>query len=100
MLEVDMKEAQDRVVDIKEAESKVFREVLRFLYQGHVEDLPNLSDQLQLYELGNRYLLEDLKVLCLDKLSLTVENVFELYIFAKLYEIRDFVEKTESFILA
>jgi hypothetical protein len=104
MFEVEeMKEARERVVEIKEARAPAFREVLRFLYQGQVEDLVELADQLQLYELGNRYLMEDLKVVCVDKLlalCVTLDNVLELYFFAKLYEIQDLVKSTETFLLA
>jgi speckle-type POZ protein len=97
MFEVDMKEAKERVVDIKEVDPNVLRELLRFLYQGEVEMSPKMS--MRLYELADRYLMQDLKENCLYYMvhHITVLNVVDLFCLAKKHDLRTLCAKSKSF---
>ncbi len=92
-----MKEAKDRVVEIKEVDPKVLRELLRFLYRGEVENSSNMV--MRLYELADRYLMQDLKENCLYYMvhHITALNVVDLFCLAKKNDIRTLSAKSKSF---
>ena len=83
-----MKEAKERVVEIKDTESNIVEEFLRFLYTGEVENLDKIY--MPLFQLAHTYLVEDLKTKCEHFIvrHLDVNNVLEMYVFAKTYELR------------
>lgn len=91
MLTNDMKESKEGFVDVCDFDSKVMKEVLRFMYRNKVEELKEMSQTLIFA--AEKYELEELKELCIDSLiaSLTTGNVFETLLIA------DRVSKGEKF---
>jgi speckle-type POZ protein len=96
MFEVDMKEAKERVVRINEVDPMVLRELLRFLYLGEVENMAEISPSL--YELADRYLMDDLKETCVYYMvhNVTVFNMVDLFCLAKKFNIPSLCTKTKS----
>lgn len=85
MFEHPMKEKVDNEVEIKEIDHRVFRELLRFIYAGRVNEIENVADGL--LAAADRYSLEGLKVMCEETLfkNLSTLNAVEYLKFAELY---------------
>lgn len=56
------KELAENLVEIEDIEPRVFREILRFIYVGKVEDIGRLA--CQLFLAADKYDLEGLRVIC------------------------------------
>jgi speckle-type POZ protein len=99
MFQMDMKEAHERNVEINDAEPDVVREMLRFLYTGEVENMTKVFTNL--YELAHRYLIEDLKNVCVTSMieHLSAENALELYSLAKQYDISLLSEQAKQILI-
>lgn len=82
MLENEMLEARDSAVTIPDFDSKIIKEILRFMYYNEVEKLDEIAHEL-VYA-AEKYQLEDLKKMCLDKIiaSLNTGNVLQSLIVA------------------
>ena len=77
MLTTAMKEAKENYTIIPDFDSFVIEEVLRYIYYNEVENLDEYVGELVFA--AEKYQLDGLKKLCVDKiiLSLTKENVLE-----------------------
>ena len=87
MFSADMQEANKRVVTIREAESKIVRELLRFMYTGKVENMDAIY--FELFKLAHAYLVEDLQGMCEHFMirHAKLENAVDMYTFGKKYEL-------------
>jgi hypothetical protein len=96
MFGAGMKEVKEKVVEIKEVDPKILLEFLRFLYLGVVENMAEVSPLL--FELADRYLMEDLKETCVYYMvhHVTVLNVVELFCLSKKFNIPSLCAKTKS----
>lgn len=79
MLRSDTQEAQIRSVKIMDFDSMVIRELLRFIYCDKVEGLRKVDRELVFA--ADKYQLDDLKKLCLDSITSTLDldNVLESF---------------------
>lgn len=75
MFEHEMQENQQSVVDVADIEYNVFKEMLRFVYTGNVNELGSIASDLLVA--ADKYCLEDLKAECEKVLSvnITLDNV-------------------------
>lgn len=83
MFDSDMIENRTGRVEINDIESITFKQLLRFMYCGHVE--PNdLDDLIKLIQAADKYSLKNLVEICADRLScgLTVGNAINILIIA------------------
>lgn len=74
-----MRESNEGVVRLVEEDDSLFREILRFIYQGTVENLEENASEL--YILSDKYDIPDLSALCEKYLlnQLSVENAMEMF---------------------
>lgn len=79
MFEHDMKEKSSGVVSIGDAEPGVFQEFLLYLYSANDDQL-SLDNAAELYKLGDKYGVEDLKNVCREEIQENIdkENFFEV----------------------
>ena len=90
MLESDMVEKNSRVVEIKQLNSNIVEEMLKFIYTGKckVNDA-NIDPQIvkQLFEAANMYQLDSLKAFCGDILisSLVPDNALSLLLLGDMH---------------
>jgi speckle-type POZ protein len=77
MLKINMKEAKQGSADVPDFDSKIMREVLRFIYCGFVFDIDEMSQDLVFA--AEKYELEGLKKLCIDNMisMLSSANVLQ-----------------------
>lgn len=77
LFESDMKESKENLVTIEDINPDVFKEMLRFMYSGKVNDIKNVAHNL--LAAADKYCLEDLKDLCEDTLckNLSIENAID-----------------------
>jgi len=82
MFEHEMTESLEKSVKIEDVEAKVFGQMLRFFYTGQVDNFMEIATQL--YELADRYLVDNFKAYCVRGLLRSVNkyNALELYSFA------------------
>lgn len=98
MFEHDMKEKLLNKVVISDVTETVLREILRFIYTGRVQNLPNMADSL--LAAADKYDLGRLKVMCEEALcgSLTVENAASTLILADLHNADQLKTQTLEYI--
>lgn len=79
MLCNDSQESQIRSVKIGEFDSMVIRELLRFIYCNRVEGLRKVDRELVFA--AHKYQLDDLKQMCIDSITSTLDldNVLESF---------------------
>lgn len=103
----DTLERQTGVITIPDCDPVSFEKFLEYLYCGEVEGL-SYAGALHLYHTSDKYGVQELKAFCVDYLKecLTVENMFEVIIFADKYSesalfsaVQDFFNKNVSNIL-
>jgi speckle-type POZ protein len=96
---MDMKETHERLVKINDAEPEAVREMLRFLYTGEVGN--NAVGFPKIFELAHRYLIEDLKNVCVAFMiqHLSAENALEIYSLAKKHDIQALFEKAKKVLI-
>ena len=82
MLTNNMKESKDNFVNVPDYGSGLMSEVLRFIYCNKVENLTAIAHKLNYA--AEKYQLDGLKELCLEKiiLSLSSENVLKSLVIA------------------
>lgn len=82
MLTNDLIEAKESVVNVPDFDSKVMKEVLRFIYCNTVEGLTGTAPDL-IYA-AEKYQIEDLKNICIETLTatVTVSNVLKSLVIA------------------
>ena len=90
MLESDMVEKKRKVIIIKEINSDIVKEMLKFMYTGKCEvNDANVDPQTikQLIEAANMYQLDSLKAFCGDIIisSLVPDNALSLLLFGDMY---------------
>jgi speckle-type POZ protein len=75
MVTSEMKEAKEGVADVPDFDSKIMKEVLRFVYCNKVENLEEIAGELIVA--ADKYQIEQLKSLCIENLvpKVTAENV-------------------------
>lgn len=85
MFEHPMKEKADNEVEIEGIEDGIFRELLRFMYSGKVDDIKSIADGL--LAAADKYSLEELKIICEETLAenLSNENAVEYLKVAELH---------------
>lgn len=78
MISADLREAQQGFVNIREFNSTIMRQVLRFIYSENVEDLDKIA--CDLIGAAQKYQLEDLKKKCIGSIykNLTKDNAVEV----------------------
>lgn len=98
MFEHNMKERRLNKVVITDVTDDVFREMLRFIYTGKVQNLPNMADTL--LAAADKYDLERLKIMCEEALctNLSVENAATVLILADLHNAEQLKAQTIDFI--
>lgn len=80
MMEHDMKEKRSGEVFITDADPAAFREFLLYLYTGEEEHL-DWKNVAELYNLGDKYCVDDLKYLCVVRMKthISIENFFQVF---------------------
>lgn len=79
MFASSMKESTEGVIRVSDEDESLFRELLRFIYCGHVENIEdNVGD---LFILSDKYDIPELQTLCEIHLlkHLSVENAMEMF---------------------
>lgn len=82
MLKPDTKEAKESSVDVPDFDSKVMRELLRFIYCCEVERVDEMAHNL-VYA-AEKYQIDELKEVCIESLicSLSIENALKSFVIA------------------
>jgi len=98
MFEHDMEEAKHGRVEVKDVDSEVMDQMLRFIYTGKAPDLERMAAEL--LAAADKYALDRLKVMCEEALcnSLSVENVSEVLILADLHSAEQLKAQAIEFI--
>jgi hypothetical protein len=80
MFTTDMQEASNNIVEIKDFDSKVLTELLRFVYSSTVYDLDDIAFDLILA--AEKYQIAQLKKICADHIfsKMTTENAFHVLV--------------------
>ena len=100
MLESDMIEGKTGLIKVKDFSSRIFRVFLRYLYSGTVPEL-NVDTAKQLYEVSDKYAVEELKTACSEFLSenISESNGCEMLILADQHGDKGFREKIIAYII-
>ncbi|RZF37282.1 hypothetical protein LSTR_LSTR005614 [Laodelphax striatellus] len=98
MFEHDMEEKQKNTVVIQDIEYHVFKEVIRFIYTGKVQNLDSMADDL--LAAADKYALDRLKVMCEEALylNLCIENAADTLTLADLHNAAQLKQQTVDFI--
>lgn len=98
MFEHDMEEAKHNRVEVKDVDSEVMDQMLRFIYTGKAPDLERMAAEL--LAAADKYALDRLKVMCEEALfnSLSVDNVSEVLILADLHSAEQLKAQAIEFI--
>lgn len=83
MFENDMEEKKTGVVNISDCDVEPFNVFLHYIYTGEAEF--SKCDVFHLYKIADKYGVPELMMMCLDFMicSLSVENIFETFVFGK-----------------
>ncbi|OEL30133.1 BTB/POZ and MATH domain-containing protein 1 [Dichanthelium oligosanthes] len=102
-----MKEKASPCVEIKDMEMEVFRAMLHFIYTDTIPELDQKSEQVtlmaqHLLEAADRYGLERLKRICVEKLftDISVDTVATTLVLAELHGCSELKSRCMKFILA
>lgn len=98
MFENEMKEKQEKQVNIEDINANVFKEVLRYIYTNTVNDLNTHAENL--FKAADKYNLSKLTIICVDELtrSLNIENAARILTLANKHNARILKERTLNFI--
>lgn len=98
MFETEMKEKRENHVEIEDIEANIFQEFLRYIYTNTINNLNTYAEKL--YKAADKYDLSNLKLICIDELSksLNVENAIDILSFADENNETILKEKTMDFI--
>jgi hypothetical protein len=83
MLNNDMQEAEKGIANVPDFDSKLMKEVLRFIYCNEVEDLNEIAHDLVFA--AEKYQLDGLKDMFIDSMisTLTTENVLKILLISE-----------------
>jgi speckle-type POZ protein len=83
MVTSEMKEAKEGVAEVPDFDSKIMKEVLRFIYCNEVENLEEIADELIVA--ADKYQIEQLKSLCIENLieETDAENVCQMILLSQ-----------------
>lgn len=98
MFQHETTEKQTGIVNIPDCHPEFFEEFLKFLYCGKLEE-PSYRCALQLYEVSDKYDVQELKAFCKEFLmeNLTVENLCKVAILSDKYEETDLLSAAQIF---
>lgn len=84
MLTSDMQETKESTVNVPDFNSKIIKELLRFIYCEEVENIEEIDSELIFA--AEKYQIDELKEMCIDSMitTLSIENVIETYAIADL----------------
>lgn len=85
MFKHDMKERHENIVEIRDIDERVMREMLRFIYAERVERIQEFANDL--LAAAEKYSLEGLKIMCEEALcgKLTINNAADVLALADMY---------------
>ncbi|GFS60099.1 speckle-type POZ protein [Trichonephila clavipes] len=93
MFKNDMKESQEKTVDISDIGISVLRSMLVYIYTGNTEDI-NMSNAVDLLFAADKYQLMKLKKVCVEylKINASDQNVLNLLVLGDLHDqdLKDF----------
>jgi speckle-type POZ protein len=83
MMTQEMKEAKEGIADVPDFDSKIMREVLRFIYCNEVEDLNEVAGDLIVA--ADKYQIDKLVEICIQNIieSLSTENVLQYLVLSQ-----------------
>ena len=86
MFEHNMQENVSGLVTIKDAKPTSFQTFLHYLYTGNEEHL-NWENVIDLYQLGDKYVVEKLKDLCVEYMrkNLSMDKFFDVFLLSQQY---------------
>src|SRR5690348_1738192 len=87
------------VLRITDCDPAIFKEVLRFIYCGDVEDFE--LNVIALFQASDKYLVEDLHAKCERQLAcrVTLDNLAEMFALGSKYNGKILVQTTKRLIL-
>lgn len=91
MLKSNMLEDNTGLIKVEDIRASVFESFLGYLYSGTIPDL-NIDTAKELYEVGDKYAMEELKKACSEFLTnnLSEDNACEVLVLADLHSDEDF----------
>lgn len=100
MLKHDMLEGQTKVVNLQDLDGIYFRDFIRYLYTGIMEEL-SFEKAKALYEVGDKYAVRSLMLRCSEYLqdNLTSEHSFECFALADAHSDEKLKDRIIAFIL-
>ena len=92
------KESLENCVEIEDIDADILKEMLRFIYTGKVYNVEKVADRLLIA--AEKYSLNQLKTICEQTLIslLTIENVAEIILLAKLYSAQQLLKEATNFL--
>lgn len=77
-------EKKHKTMAINDADPEIFLQFLLYIYTGDEEHL-DWKNIVELYKMGDKYCVEDLKELCVERMktNISVENVFEIFMLSQ-----------------
>lgn len=99
MFSIPMRESQQEIVELREENERVFKQVLRYIYLGEVEGLGEISKDLLI--LADKYCMEDLSVICQQHLidNLRLDNAQEICNLGQRLGRTEMTERAKRFLL-
>ena len=93
----DVRENKSNSVDIIDVDYDILREMLRFIYQGQVENMETVASAL--FIAADKYNIQDLKDECENYMAdnITLENVFEVFELADTYNAKQLKIRAMNF---
>lgn len=76
MLSHDMTETNEGIIDIPDCDPYIFRDFLRYLYTGKLDNITN-ENAFELYHIADKYDVKELRMDCVDFISgnLTLDTI-------------------------
>lgn len=102
MFRHDMQENRTKCIDVCDATLEMFKTFLQYMYVGHFAKMTSIEEAVDLYVLADKYQIDDLKELTVNRLSfgVTEENACELFMFADYFSISCLQEVCREIIAA
>ena len=96
----EMKENTENKVKIENVDGKVFKEMLRYVYTGEVNDIEIMINDL--LSLADKYMLEGLKRTCENKLinNISSENIYDHITVASRYSLPKLQRKAIKYVVS
>lgn len=98
MFQHETSEKQTGIVNIPDCDAESFQEFLEFLYTGKLDD-PSPNRTLHLYEIAEKYNVEEVKTLCSEFLmeNWTIETLCDVVILADKYDDANLLSAAQCF---